>query len=98
MRRFQMNKMKENEKYIIKYLLIAGLIILAIVNHQRIISGLGLLIKIAMPVIVGFIMAYILNIPMVALEKIYFPKSVNKFVVKSRRPMSILASLVIITV
>lgn len=92
-----MNKIKDNEKIILKYLLIASVLILALMNHQTLLSYLGLLLSISMPIITGFIMAYILNIPMVALEKVYFPKSENKFVIKSRRPVSILASLVIIT-
>lgn len=93
-----MKKIKEFEFYIIKYLLVAGLIILAIVNFDRIKNIFSFLITISMPIIVGFIMAYILNIPMVKLEKLYFPHSNNKMVNKTRRPISILVSIILISV
>ncbi|XJS09694.1 AI-2E family transporter [Aerococcaceae bacterium WGS1372] len=93
-----MKKIKDNEKRIICYLLIAGLIILAVMNFDRIMGQLSLLLSISMPIITGFIMAYILNIPMSAIEKIYFPNSDNKWVKASRRPMSILISIILILI
>lgn len=93
-----MKKMRENEKRIIFYLIIAGLIVLAVMNFDRIMGHLSLLLSISMPIITGFIMAYILNIPMTALEKIYFPNSDNKWVKASRRPISILISIILILV
>lgn len=93
-----MKKIKEFEFYIIKYLLVAGLIILAIINFDRIKNIFSFLITISMPIIVGFIMAYILNIPMVKLEKLYFPHSNNNMVNKTRRPISILVSIILISV
>lgn len=91
-----MKKFKENEKRIIIYIFIAGITFLAVQNFERIIDHLSLLLAVSMPIITGFIMAYILNIPMKAIENLYFPKSENKLVQASRRPMSILIAIILI--
>lgn len=93
-----MNKIKKYRFDIIKYLFIAGLIVLAIVNFDRLKNIFSYLLTISMPIILGFIIAYILNIPMVMLEKLYFPNSDSIVVKKTRRPVSILVSIIIITV
>lgn len=93
-----MNKIKKYRFDIIKYLFIAGLIVLAIVNFDRLKNIFSYLLTISMPIILGFIIAYILNIPMVMLEKLYFPNSESIVVKKTRRPVSILVSIIIITV
>src|SRR5699024_3059485 len=93
-----MNKIKKDLFDIIKYLFIAGLIVLAIVNFDRLKNIFSYLLTISMPIILGFIIAYILNIPMVMLEKLYFPNSDSIVVKKTRRPVSILVSIIIITV
>ncbi|MFL2129348.1 AI-2E family transporter [Ruoffia sp. FAM 26255] len=93
-----MNKIKKYRFDIIKYLFIAGLIVLAIVNFVRLKNIFSYLLTISMPIILGFIIAYILNIPMVMLEKLYFPNSDSIVVKKTRRPVSILVSIIIITV
>ncbi|MFL2136953.1 AI-2E family transporter [Ruoffia sp. FAM 24228] len=93
-----MNKVKKYRFDIIKYLFIAGLIVLAIVNFDRLKNIFSYLLTISMPIILGFIIAYVLNIPMVMLEKLYFPNSDSIVIKKTRRPVSILVSIIIITV
>lgn len=93
-----MNKVKKYRFDIIKYLFIAGLIVLAIVNFDRLKNIFIYLLTISMPIILGFIIAYVLNIPMVMLEKLYFPNSNSIVIKKTRRPVSILVSIIIITI
>ena len=93
-----MNNIKKYRFDIIKYLFIAGLIVLAIVNFDRLKNIFSYLLTISMPIILGFIIAYVLNIPMVMLEKLYFPNSDSIVIKKTRRPVSILVSIIIITV
>ena len=57
---------------------------------------LSALLKAAAPLFIGCIIAYILNIPMSAFERIFFPKSQKKVVVKLRRPIGILLSFVLV--
>lgn len=53
----------------------------------------------ASPLILGFCMAYIVNLLMSRYEKLYFPKSQKSFVTKSRRPVCmILAFLTLLAV
>ncbi|MBA5729518.1 AI-2E family transporter [Aerococcaceae bacterium INB8] len=93
-----MNKVKKYRFDIIKYLFIAGLMVLAIVNFDRLKNIFSYLLTISMPIILGFIIAYVLNIPMVMLEKLYFPNSDSIVIKKTRRPVSIFVSIIIITV
>lgn len=49
-------------------------------------------ISAAAPIIIGFVIAYLVNIIMCAYERIYFKKSKKKFVNKSRRPVCMIAA------
>lgn len=91
-----MKKFGENEKRIILYLFVGGIIFLAVQNFERIMDHFSLLLAVSMPIITGFIIAYILNIPMKAIENLYFPQSNNKWVKASRRPISILIAIILI--
>lgn len=55
---------------------------------------LGTLVGAAMPLIIGCVIAYILNILMSFYERHYFPKTTKKGVRKSRRPVCMLAAFV----
>ncbi len=52
----------------------------------------GALISASMPLLIGCVIAYIINIPMCFYEKHYFPKTNNSGIIKSRRPFCMLAS------
>lgn len=87
---------KEWERIILKtiiYLIIAVLIIL---HFDVAINVLLSLIGFMSPVLLGFAIAFVINIILVRLEKVYFPKAKNKFLIKSRRPVCIVLSLLII--
>ncbi len=60
---------------------------------------LGAVLSAALPIIIGFAMAYIVNILMSFYERKYFPKSENKILLKSRRPVCmILAYLTVLAI
>lgn len=50
------------------------------------------LIGAAAPIIIGFVIAYLVNIIMNLYERHYFPKSTKKFAVKTRRPLCMTAA------
>lgn len=81
---------------VVKYLLLATVLILCIRYFDVLLGGAGNLWSIAGPLTMGCVIAYVLNIIMRMLEKAYFPKSKNRFVTKSRRPVCIVLSLVLI--
>ena len=54
------------------------------------------LVKAIAPIFIGFCIAYAVNPVMSSLEKLYFPKSKKKFFRKTRRPLCMLLSYVIL--
>lgn len=89
-------KQGKMDKKVVKYFLLAAVLVLAVTRFNVLLSFAGKLWKIAFPLVLGAVMAYILNIIMSRLEKIYFPNSKNKFVTKSRRFVCIFFSLFLI--
>lgn len=87
---------KKRDLRVVKYLLLATLLILVIRYFDVLLGGAGNLWSIAVPLTMGCVIAYVLNIIMRVLEKLYFPGSRNKFVNRSRRPVCIVLSLVLI--
>lgn len=66
-----------------------------IIYYWSAISGaLGIAVGAAIPLFVGIIMAYVINILMCFYEKWYFPKSTKTWVSKTKRPLCILLSLI----
>ncbi|MCM1159089.1 MAG: AI-2E family transporter [Bacteroidales bacterium] len=76
--------------------LIVALLYLIVQHIKAILGWAGNLFSVAYPLILGCIMAYILNILMVRIEKIYFPGSKNKWINKSRRGVCITASFALL--
>lgn len=63
-------------------------------EYWQTISGLGIaLLSAAAPLLLGCVIAYILNILMSSYEKHYFPKSRTEIAEKSRRPVCMLAAM-----
>lgn len=83
-------------KQFVKYGITVALLILIVLHFETIISWGSTLISVANPLIVGCVIAYILNILMVRLEKLYFPKSQKKLVLKTRRGVCMVLSLVLL--
>lgn len=87
---------KKMDLRVVKYLLLATVLILCIRYFDVLLGGAGNLWSIAGPLTMGCVIAYVLNIILRRLEKIYFPKSKNKIVAKTRRPVCIVLSMVLI--
>lgn len=83
-------------KYFIQCALIVTLLCLLVINFKEVISWGGTLLSVTFPLILGCVFAYVLNILMVRLEKIYFPKSEAKWICKTRRGVCIVLSLAIL--
>ena len=87
---------KKLDMRVVIYLLLATALILVIRYFDVLLGGAGNLWGITMPLIMGGVIAYVLNIIMRMLEKIYFPKARNVIVCKTRRPVCIVLSMVLI--
>ena len=71
---------------------IAAAVYLLVTNIQSVIGAVSAVIAAATPLLLGVVIAYILNILLKQIEKIYFPKSKNQTWIKSRRPVCIVLS------
>ena len=65
------------------------------IHYWPVIAGfIKTLFSSATPIIIGIVLAYMINILMSFYERHYFPKSAKKAVIKSRRPVCLAASIV----
>jgi predicted PurR-regulated permease PerM len=80
-------------------MLIAAVLTLCILRFSQIIGFALSLWNVMLPVIAGLVMAYVFNIVETRLESVYFPKSQKLIVNKTRKPVAItMSALIIITV
>lgn len=86
---------KKLDLRIVKYMVLAAALVLIILYFEPVVSMVGNLWGILFPLTLGCILAYILNIIMTGLEKLYFPKASSEFIKKSRRPVCVLFSIIL---
>ncbi len=90
-----MSGWSENKR-IYKIILFAAVILLIVLYFPTVSNMAATVIGIVSPLFTGIAIAYIINIPLTKFEKIYFPKSKNKFANSSRRVVCLLLSLTLI--
>ena len=89
-------KKKKTDSAVIIYICLAALLILAIRYFDNI-AGLAVsLWNVVFSLLLGAAMAYVLNIIMVRVERLYFPRSRNTWIRSSRRGVSILLSILLV--
>lgn len=84
------------ERKIVRLMLLAALLALAVIHIEFILDTMIMLWRVASPLIVGAILAYILEIIIKRFEKLFFPKSKNKWLCQVRRPICILLATVLV--
>ena len=84
------------ERKMVRLMLLAALLTLAVIYIHPIISGVVLLWNIAKPLIAGAAIAYILEIIVKRLEVVLFPSTKHAWLAKSRRAISIMISLLVV--
>lgn len=83
-------------KSLIKIAVVAVIACLAVIYFNTIIDLISLFLNVSFPLILGAIIAFILDIPLRRLESIYFPKSQNKWIKRTRRPVCIVLAFVVL--
>ncbi|MBE5942225.1 MAG: AI-2E family transporter [Lachnospiraceae bacterium] len=83
-------------KKFLKYGITVAILVLIVMNFPAVVGGVNTLLSVAYPLTLGCVIAYILNILMVRLEKLYFPKSKKKIVIKTRRAVCMVLSLTLL--
>lgn len=84
--------MKPESRTCLKIGITIGLVYLFIRYWETIAAGIGLVFHAASPLILGAVVAYAVNILMSAFERIYFPKTKNRVIIRSRVVVCILLS------
>ena len=74
------------------------LLYLSITYWPNVANLLSLALSAAIPLIIGCVIAYLINILMSAYEKHYFPKSKNDILIKSRSPVCMLGAFLTLVV
>ena len=89
--------MQLSRKKLIQYGIIIVLVLFILIYPVEIYNIFLNILGVAMPLILGAVLAYVLNILCVKLEKYFFPNTKIKILQKSRRALVILTTLVIVT-
>ena len=76
--------------------LLAVLSCLGVKYSEDIFGMAGMLLTTVKPLIIGFALAYVLDILMKKLERFYFPNRTETWVVKTRRPVCVFGSIFIV--
>ncbi len=87
---------KKRYKSFAIYAAIVAAFALAVIYFGNIIGLIKIIIGIAKPLIIGMVMAFVINLIMRQLERIYAPRSVKKAVKATRRPVCMVISFVIV--
>ena len=90
-----MNLTKENVKKICGIILFTVVVLVIVQNYEKVGNAIGLLWGIIFPFVLGGIIAFILNIPMRAIEKLLF-KSKNGKQKKYARPLSMIITFLLV--
>lgn len=91
-----MKKWNGPTKQGIQWLLVIAIFILAIINWSYLVNFIQVIWSIIFPLILGGMMAFVLNLLMAWFEKYLYPNATNKYAKASRRPLAIFLALLII--
>lgn len=90
-----MNHFKIDKQFIVKILFIA-VVILIIYNWTQVVSFIGVVWRVAFPLVLGGMMAYVLNLLMNQFEKRLYPNTEKTWLQHTRRPLAIILSILVI--
>ena len=93
---FNSEKNKKFALWIIGIITACIVIFLAIENIDVVLSAFSKLINLLSPLLIGLAFALVLNVPMSFIEEKLFSKTKNKFLLKAKKPISYVISLVLI--
>ena len=90
-----MESRSKDTQFVKRALLLAGLILIIVYFNQAL-QAAKAAYSIMHPLILGFVIAYVVNILMRFLERHYFPKAEKPWIDRTRRPVCLLLSYVLI--
>lgn len=84
---------KKNVKAIRGIILFIAVIYLIVIHFETVMFGVSFIFNIVKPFLVGGMLAYVINLPMKAIEKTLFKKAGSKVQQKLKRPVSIVLAI-----
>jgi predicted PurR-regulated permease PerM len=82
-----------SQKSLIKTIILAGIVLLVVIYFSEALGIVKNIYGVISPLLLGAAIAYVLNLLVALYEKIYFPKSRSKRIIKTRRGVCILLSV-----
>ena len=87
---------KKPDRAIIIYICLAAALVLGIRYFEEVTGWLMRLWNVALPLVMGLAIAYVLNIILIRVERIWFPRSRSRFINSTRRGAGIVLSILLI--
>lgn len=87
---------KRADRAVLIYICLAAVLILGIRYFEEVIGWISRLWNVMLPLVMGLVIAYVLNLILVRVERVYFPGSKNRFINASRRGVGIVVSILLI--
>ncbi len=89
-------KLESYKLFVIRMIILAGVIALLVVRSERLLSGTGKLLSTLSPLIAGAILAFILTMLVNSFEHMLFPKTKNHLLAKLRTPIALFISFAVV--
>jgi predicted PurR-regulated permease PerM len=89
-------KLEQHKRFVIKMIVLAGVIALLVVRSERLLSGTGKLLTTLTPLIAGAILAFILTMLVNSFEHMLFSKTEKPLLKKVRTPLALFISIAVV--
>ena len=91
-----MKKLNGPTKQGIQWLALIAVFILAVINWSYLVQAVTMIWSVIFPLILGGMIAFVLNLLMTWLEKYLYPNAKNKYLKASRRPVAIILAILVV--
>lgn len=91
-----MKKLNGPTKQGVQWLALIAVFILAVINWSYLIQAVSMIWSVIFPLILGGMIAFVLNLLIIWLEKYLYPNAKNKYLKASRRPVAIILAILVV--
>ena len=91
-----MKKLNGPTKQGIQWLALIAVFILAVINWSYLVQAVTMIWSVIFPLILGGMIAFVLNLLMTWIEKYLYPNAKNKYLKGSRRPVAIILAILVV--
>lgn len=91
-----MKKLNGPTKQGVQWLALIAVFILAVINWSYLVQAVSMIWSVIFPLILGGMIAFVLNLLITWLEKYLYPNAKNKYLKASRRPVAIILAILVV--